>query len=325
MSAPRVRIIAPSRLHFGLIARGDRHPRQFGSVGLMVEAPGLLAEVQPSSSWSTEGPLADRALTIMRGVAETLSQRAGRALRPLHLTIHRAPPEHVGLGTGTQLSLAVARLVLADAGETNPSAADLVALTGRGRRSGVGLHGSSLGGLIVDGGRSAESPFPPLLSRVEFPGEWSILIVIPPTGHGLAGTKEMEAFLRLPPVPPRTVERLCRLVLLGLLPAASERDLTAFGSALSDIQREVGRGFAPVQGGLFADPRLEEIAAAMQQLGLVGVGQSSWGPALFGFTRRDPERQSWIVRTLLDQFYLEESCLFWTAASPGGTRIEIDE
>ena len=324
MSASRVRIVAPSRLHFGLLAWGDRHPRQFGGVGLMIEAPGLKAEVRPSSTWSAEGPLADRAASVMQGVADSLSQ-LGSPRRPLRLTIHRAPPEHVGLGTGTQLSLAVARLILADAGETHPSVDRLIALTGRGRRSGVGIHGSSLGGLIVDGGRSAGSPFPPLLSRIEFPDEWSILVVIPPTGPGLAGVREMEAFLRLPRISTRTVDRLCRLILLGLLPAASERDLIAFGTALSDLQREVGRSFAPVQGGLFAHPFLEEIATSLHQMGLVGVGQSSWGPALFGFASRDPNRQSWIVRNLIKQYCLSESCVFWTTASLAGARLEIDQ
>ena len=289
----------------------------------MIEAPGLVAEVRPSSSWSAEGPLADRAFAIMQGLAETLSHE-GQPLRPLHLMIHRAPPEHVGLGTGTQLSLAVARLVLADRGESDPTVARLIALTGRGRRSGIGLHGSALGGLIVDGGRSPESPFPPLLSRIEFPSEWSILVITPSTGFGLAGTGENEAFHRLPPVPPRTFDRLCRLVLLSLLPAAAEHDLSAFGSALSDLQREVGRSFAPVQGGLFAHPLLEAIALAIREHGLLGVGQSSWGPTLFGLAPCDPERQAWIARSLCEQFRLDTSAVFWTTASPSGMQVVID-
>lgn len=323
MSASRVRIVAPSRLHFGLLAWGEGFRRQFGGVGLMIDAPGLEAEVRPSTSWAAVGPLADRALAITKGVAETLSQ-AGMSLEPLQLTIQRAPPEHVGLGTGTQISLAVARLVLAQAGEFEPTIARLIQLTGRGRRSGVGLHGSILGGLIVDGGRSPDSPFPPLLSRIEFPGEWPILVVIPPTEPGLAGMREIEAFRSLPPVAPRTADRLCRLVLLGLLPAVVERDLPAFGSALSDIQREVGQSFAPAQGGPFAHHVLAEIADAMRRLGLVGVGQSSWGPALFAFAESDPDRQSWIVSTLLNQYNLDESHVFWTTASCNGARIEID-
>lgn len=320
MSASRLTITAPGRLHFGLLAWGEGHHRQFGGVGLMIEAPGLAAESRPSDSWSASGPLADRALATIRGVADRLG-REGRAVHPLHLTIHRAPPEHAGLGTGTQLSLAVARLVLAASGEADPSIARLAALTGRGRRSGIGLHGSALGGLIVDGGRSADSPFPPLLSRVEFPRDWSILVAIPPAPPGFAGDREVQAFARLPAVPTATVDRLCRLVLLGLLPAAAEADLPAFGAALTDLQREVGRGFAPAQGGLFAHPRLEAVAASMRRLGLGGVGQSSWGPTLFGIALHDPDRQAAVARSLREEHGLDPSALVWTTASDAGARL----
>ena len=252
MSASTIRITTPSRLHFGLLSWGENHARQFGSVGLMIESPGLVAEVRPSPSWSAEGPLADRGLETMHRVIASL-QREAEPPEPLHLTVHRAPREHAGLGTGTQLSLAVARLVLAAMGDDESDVARLAVLTGRGRRSGIGLHGFARGGLLVDGGRSIESPFPPLLSRLEFPRDWSILVVIPPIAVGLAGAREVEAFDRLSASPTATVDRLCRLVLLGLLPAAAEGDLPAFGLAMDELQREVGRGFAR-QGRPFRRP-----------------------------------------------------------------------
>jgi beta-ribofuranosylaminobenzene 5'-phosphate synthase len=320
MNASSLRIVTPSRLHFGLLSWGECYTRQFGSVGLMVESPGFEAEIRPSDTWSATGPLAERALATMRRVAESL-EREGRPVKPLRLTIDGAPHEHVGLGTGTQLSLGLARLVLAATGEDEPSVARLAALTGRGQRSGIGLHGFALGGLLVDGGRSGEADYPPLLSRIEFPREWSILVVIPPVGPGLAGLREREAFARLPPTPASTVDRLCRIVLLGLLPAAAEADLPVFGAALSDLQHEVGRGFAPAQGGLFAHPLLEAIAEQMKRLGLVGVGQSSWGPTLFAITRRDPDRQASITASLRERFGLEANSFCWTVASNNGARL----
>jgi beta-ribofuranosylaminobenzene 5'-phosphate synthase len=323
MSGPGLRIVTPSRLHFGLLAWGEDHPRQFGSVGLMIDRPGIEVCARASSAWSADGPLGDRALVLARRVADALVAE-GRALKPLHLAIERATREHVGLGAGTQLSLAVARLLLATAGDSQPTAERLAALTGRGRRSGIGLHGFLHGGLLVDGGRSPESKNPPLLCRLEFPGDWSILVLIAPVGHGLAGIDERHAFGRLAAVPARTVERLCRLLLLELLPAAAERDLDAFGSALSRLQEEVGRGFAPVQGGIFAHPQSEAIAEAMRRLGLVGVGQSSWGPALFGIIRRDDDRQAAIGRALRDQFSLDAEALFWTTASMTGARLSVE-
>jgi beta-RFAP synthase len=286
----------------------------------MINRPGLEVCVRPSSTWSADGPLADRALAVARRVAGSLMLE-GSTLKPFHLAIERAPREHVGLGTGTQLSLAVARLLLAAAGESRATAERLAALTSRGRRSGIGLHGFVHGGLLVDGGHSPQSRTPPLLCRLEFPDEWSILVLIPPVAQGLAGIDERHAFGRLAGVPARTVETLCRLVLLELLPAVVERDLDAFGSALSRLQDQVGRGFAPVQGGIFAHPQAEAIVEVMQGMGLVGVGQSSWGPAVFGMMRRDNDRQAATSRALREQFSLEPEALFWTVASATGARL----
>jgi beta-ribofuranosylaminobenzene 5'-phosphate synthase len=317
----RLRIVTPSRLHFGLLAWGDGYPRQFGSVGLMIETPGLAIRARPSKSWSADGPLAERALGVVQRVTDILLTE-GRPVVPLHLAIDHAPPEHVGLGTGTQLSLAVARLVLAASGESCPSTQRLATLTGRGQRSGIGLHGAAVGGLLVDGGRAPDTPFPPLISRIEWPRNWSILVTIPPLGPGLAGARELDAFAKIPAVPQSTAERLCRLVLLELLPAAAEHDLPSFGTALAELQDQVGRGFATIQGGPFAHPRLAVLAAAMRRCGLVGVGQSSWGPALFGLSADNTQKRIEIINDLRDQFRLGPNEAFWTSASNHGTILD---
>jgi beta-ribofuranosylaminobenzene 5'-phosphate synthase len=318
MISPVFRINAPSRLHFGLLAWGDEAPRQFGSVGLMIEKPGLTIEASVATRDVADGLNAERALSVLNRV-----RRDMRELPPLHFKIQRAPTEHVGLGAGTALSLAVARLALAVVGESEPSTTKLAALTGRGLRSGIGLHGFAAGGLLVDGGRSTSSTIPPLLARLDFPRDWSILVVIPHISRGLAGDAEREAFARLPGLPARTIDRLCRLVLLELLPATAEQDLPTFGAALSELQCEVGRGFSPTQGGLFAHPRLEELAARLRGFGLVGVGQSSWGPSLYGFLASDPEREAHTLKAL--QLDLGGNSLaFWTRASATGAQLDVE-
>jgi len=70
--------------------------------------------------------------------------------------------------------------------------------------------------------------------------------------------------------------------MLGLLPAAAEGDMNAFGSALTAIQTITGRWFAPIQGGTFASTVSADLVRRMTDWGAAGVGQSSWGPTVYG-------------------------------------------
>ena len=315
--SPGWKISTGLRLHFGLLSWGGPDLRRFGGLGLMVEGPGLVASLA-SGEGRVLGPLAGRAVEIVERIRAT-----GFQTPPFDLTIESAPPEHAGLGTGTQLSLAIGRLMAAFAGQDLNSTA-LAKMTGRGRRSGVGLHGFDLGGLVVDGGhRGVDSEsfgVPPLLTRLAFPSEWSVLVVIPDGPPGLHGGGERGAFSRLPPPTSETVDRLCRLVLLGVLPSVVERDLNAFGAALEEIQARVGEAFAPAQcGGAFARPESVEIVQFLREFGLVGVGQSSWGPTLYGFSD-DPSDE--IPSVLRRRFGIEPGRVFWTKAMASGARLE---
>ena len=70
--------------------------------------------------------------------------------------------------------------------------------------------------------------------------------------------------------------------LMQLLPSLVEGDLAGFGAALTAIQRLTGAWFAPSQGGIFAPGLGPELIARMAEWGAAGVGQSSWGPAVYG-------------------------------------------
>ncbi len=302
-----IRMATGSRLHFGLLGWGPHVRRQFGGVGLMVDTPGMELIATAADRHEAVGPYADRVASLL--------DRLGPAIRPVRIEVRRSSWEHAGLGTGTQLSLAVARLALALSGAEPPTVAELARLTGRGRRSGVGLHGFVRGGLIVDGGHASADDVPPLIARLDFPKEWSVLIVRPPAAPaGRHGGEEVAAFGELPPMPERTSERLCRLVLLDLLPAVATRDLAAFGAAVSEIQRAVGSAFAPAQGGVYASAQSEAIVADMERLGLVGAGQSSWGPSLYAFGTLDFEERRHLAARLRDRFGLDRSAAFWAFA-----------
>ena len=319
----RRRIQTPSRLHFGLFGWGPLAARQFGGVGLMIERPGLEMLVEPADRWAADGPLADRALAIAAEVSTRLFEE-GHPTSPARISILQAPEAHIGLGVGTQLSLAVARALTEQAGIANASVATLARLTGRGRRSGIGVHGFVEGGLIVDAGRRLALALPTRLLRATLPDHWSLLIVIPTHSAGLSGPDEVRAFDSLPPPTSSATDRLCRLVLLGLLPSLVESDLDSFGQTLMEMQEVVGNAFAPVQGGRFASPETESFMARMLSLGLTGIGQSSWGPTLYAFSDRDLITRTTIRDALAHDFQLSSAQIFWTRASASGATCSME-
>jgi beta-ribofuranosylaminobenzene 5'-phosphate synthase len=292
-----MRVRTASRLHFGLLSFASpetlaaRWPdvqgqpalpaRHFGGVGLMVEAPGIEVGVEPAAAWSAEGCLAERALAFARQFVRSLSLEQAEPPRP-HRLVAGGAAEHLGLGTGTQLGLAVARALAAAYGLGDLGAIDLARRVGRGKRSALGIHGFAHGGFLVEAGKRLPDEVAPLVARAAFPEAWRLVLVLPAWGQGLHGNHESQAFQRLLARSDREVtDALCRLTLLGMLPALAERDLEAFGEAVYDFNRRVGEVFQPVQGGTYAHPRTAEVIGWLRQQGVHGVGQSSWGPAVF--------------------------------------------
>lgn len=324
----RLRIRTPSRLHFGLLGWGPSALRQFGGVGLMIEQPGFLLTAARSDGWEATGPFGPRVLETAEAVVAEIGRRGHSALAPVRFEVSQFTRPHVGLGSGTQLGLAVARAIAVLNRLPDPGPIEAARWTGRGRRSGVGIYGHALGGLIVDGGHreTNEASVPPLLSHMPFPDDWHVLLVQPGGAPGLAGSEERAAFGRLASVPDRVTERLCHLVLLGLLPAVREHDLLAFGAALEAIQAEVGRVFAPAQGGSpYASPAAAPIVDWLRDRGLVGVGQSSWGPILYAFTDRGPADREALETDLRTTFQLPLPGTSWTGASASGARFECED
>src|SRR5205085_5154101 len=126
-----------------------------------------------------------------------------------------------------------------------------------------------------------------LVAHAAFPENWRVLLILPEGGVGTHGPREREAFATLAAgaQSEAQTDALCRLVLLGMLPALAERNLAAFGEALYDFNRRVGELFRPWQGDVYAHPRTAELVRVLRsERGVRGVGQSSWGPTVFAVT-----------------------------------------
>lgn len=268
---------APARLHFGVLDLRGRLGRCFGGLGAAIPSPSLLLEAARADVITAQGTDAERAIEFA-GRFLSYHQLSGG----VRLTIHRTIPSHAGLGSGTQLGLAVAR-ALAELHGLGTDPVELARATARGKRSAIGTWTFARGGFIVEGGRKpGTEELAPLLARFPIPDSWHCVVAVPSGRSGLSGDAEARAFEELPSPPDGDVERVSHLVLMQLLPALVEADLPSFGQALSAVQRITGSWFAGQQGGVFAPGQTEQLVSRMAEWGAAGVGQSSWGPAAYG-------------------------------------------
>ena len=284
----RVWVKAGARLHLGQLDLNGSLNRMYGGFGLALDRPGIELIAQKHNGLCLICPGEEKRLEqIARQYLEHYS------LPGVKIQLKQLIPSHAGFGSGTQLALAIGRAITNLYGLT-PSPEELAGVTDReNSRSGLGIAAFFQGGFLVDGGISM--PYaaerinkpPPILARLPFPDEWSVILALPHGNNKMFGVREIEAFRALPPMEEQVSGRICRLLLMKLLPGLAEKNLPAFGQGLSEIQACVGEYFAAVQGGRFACAEGERMAECFNNLGLSGVGQSSWGPAVYGFCEKE--------------------------------------
>ena len=268
---------AYARLHFGVLDLRGSGGRWFGGIGASAAAPSLLLSASPAESLIVEGDDSDRAEAFARRFLAHHQLEGSARIR-----VQRALPSHAGLGSGTQLALSIAR-ALADLYALDADPRALARAMGRAQRSAIGTWTFAGGGLVVEGGRrSKRDESGPLIARLPFPESWRCVVVVPEGPPGISGADEAEAFASLPRPSERDVEHVSHLVLMALLPGLADGDLDAFGRALTEIQEVTGRWFAPAQGGTFASGQSRALVRQLAEWGAVGVGQSSWGPTVYG-------------------------------------------
>ncbi|MET1124201.1 MAG: hypothetical protein ABWW66_02915 [Archaeoglobaceae archaeon] len=270
----RVLVSAPSRLHFGILAPKPVES-SYGSLGVAIDAYRTNVVAELCDDRIVKGYRAEDAMKY----AEKFAEFAG--VGGFRLDVLSGAPKHVGLGSSTQLSLAVAT-ALSKLYGLSFTAEQLAHVLGRGKVSGVGTFAFKLGGFVVDGGSLD------LVTRLDFPPDWKFIVAIP-SGSGLHGREEDRAFENLKPKPELT-HRACFVVLMKLIPSLRRRDFENFASSLEELQKLVGEMFSEVQGGTFASAT-SEVVEAMKSLGLRGVGQSSWGPAAYAVVCKDAEER----------------------------------
>jgi beta-ribofuranosylaminobenzene 5'-phosphate synthase len=167
-------------------------------------------------------------------------------------------------------------------------------IVGRGGTSGIGIGAIDRGGFIIDGGhrfrrgelsKHGYSPSsasvgiapPPILVQQDFP-DWDILVTVP-LGEGASGLREVTLFKVVCPIPLDEVRQMTHILLMQMLPAVIEKDLESFDTAMQNYQK---LGFKVFE--LRAQTQLlTDCLEFLKDKGGLGVGMSSWGPALYAF------------------------------------------
>ena len=282
----KVYVKTPARLHLGLIDLNGDLGRLFGGLGVGIDRPNVVLEAERSETLEVTGEKAEQVKTLAERFLEAYKVKSG-----VSVDVKQVIPEHAGLGSGTQLALAVVS-ALAKLFDVKASVQELAEAMGRGQRTSVGTTIFEQGGFVVDGGKcTSEKRFPATIFRQPFPQNWRFVVAIPNVNKGLAKTEENQAFKALEPMKAEDAGRMCRLTMMKLLPALVERDIKSFGEALTQIQIVIGDYFAAVQGGTYSSQAASEGIALLQKLGAYGAGQSSWGPAFYGVTQKETAKE----------------------------------
>lgn len=306
----KLTISTPSRLHFGLLSVGGEVERTFGGVGLMVSSPRTVIETASADRFTVgwqdaqsgvpdDISLADDGSTIAaaRNAASLWFDYFGKEncpslqsleTLPVKLSLDNACPRHVGLGSGTQLALAVGLSLQRFFGLPEPKPNELAQALRRADRSAIGTFGFFEGGFLVDGGKTANESVSPIDMRVDFPEHWPIAIVrfienpnLEQSSAGLHGDAEQVAFDTVAPTTEPQLQWMRSLVKDKMVPGVLSESYDVFAESVYEFGRQSGQYFAAVQGGRYASRSIAEVVETIFDAGVKAVGQTSWGPSVF--------------------------------------------
>lgn len=317
-SGKEVLVRTPARIHVGILdLRGDLG-RLYGSVGLAIEEPYTQVRLREGDMTYVEGDDDERAMRYAMRFLNKMELDRG-----FKISVERAIPIHMGLGSGTQLALAIG-VGLSKLYGLDLSTLDIATIMGRGSVSGAGVYSFMHGGFVVDAGRRVDREgFPPLIFRLDFPEEWKVVVCLPNIERGFSGEEEKRAMSEaVESCKDKEVSRASRILLMKMLPALIDRDVREFGESLLLFEKAVGRMFMDVQTGIFRDEVIERGIELMIEEGAYGAGQSSWGPAFYGIVDEDKAYDlASALRRYLDSNVGGEVLV--TRANNEGARIEV--
>ncbi len=312
-----MKIKTPSRIHITLIDLNGSIGRIDGGVGLALENPFIEIKAKECDGIEIVGEAEN--LERFKIVAEKMAKITGNGVKIEVLSDYKS---HVGLGSGTQISLAVGE-AFNKLYNLGLSVREIAEIVGRGGTSGIGVAAFQFGGFIVDGGHSkkekkdflpssASKAKPPrVIVRHDFP-DWKVILAIPDL-KGFYGRREVDLFQKNCPIPIEEVRELCHLILMKLIPAVVEKDLDEFSFAIRRIQ-EIG--FKRVEVEQYND--LIKNCFKLYEC----VGMSSTGPTVYAITDSDAKSIANDLKNYFKDMGFECNVVI-TKAKNRGAEVEV--
>jgi beta-ribofuranosylaminobenzene 5'-phosphate synthase len=278
-----IQVVTPSRLHITLIDLNGALGRIDGSVGLTLNYPSIRINAKKDAQLSVSGTT-EFAERIKSAASAVLTQHG---INGVAIDVVQEYPNHVGLGSGTQVALAVGTAI-SELYDLHLSPTTIAKLTGRGGTSGIGVAAYEFGGFLVDGGHKGKTEFlpssasgkygpGPIIARHDFP-DWTIVLAIPNL-RGASDKREIDVFQKQCPLPLNEIQELCHVILMEMLPAVVEHDIESFGRSINRVQTI---GFKRREIEL--QPFCAHLVEFMRENGAIGAGMSSFGPVVYGIT-----------------------------------------
>ncbi|MHA1168609.1 MAG: beta-ribofuranosylaminobenzene 5'-phosphate synthase family protein [Candidatus Hodarchaeales archaeon] len=319
-------ITTPSRLHFGLIDLNGEYGRIDGGTGVSLDNPCWVLRFETNDHFSFDpndkispGSLKEYDIEQVFATFTDLPVKCS-------IKVISAIPPHVGLGSHTQLKMAVVKGITA-LNDIEMDDDEIISHAGRGGTSGIGVRAFLNGGFVCDLGHSfgtngekeefapssasKDVKAPPVLLNTKIPEEWVFIVTIPGIKEGASGSREISIFKEFCPISGSDVGEVSRIVLMSILPGILQNDIVSFGRGLELLQ---GTGFKKIEIDL-QEPVIKSLFSLLTKEGAIGTGMSSFGPAVYALVDNSTDAmriKEKIIRFLEDKgggdVYISHGC-----------------
>ena len=281
------------RVHVTLISMHAGGYRLNGGLGFAIDHPSFEVSAIESNEW--------RVVSHIRGLVNKASLQniktrlveAAKLIgfqRPTEISICSSVASHTGLGSSTAYCLSSIEAAAAVNG-INLSKEQLIALSGRGGTSGVGIQTYFDGGLTLDFGKrwaedarfqssdeEAARSAPLQIGRADM-AAWPLAILIPSHIPTKSLAEEVAFFRSTCPLPKESTFEVLYHATMGTYSAAVEQNYDQFCWSLNAIQ---GCAWKTAEIALYGDAVLNCIDAIRSD-GADAAGMSSLGPCVYFF------------------------------------------